>query len=69
MVDDQKVGLDVSGHENVQNALLGVFDSQICGGKRYDLSAMGRRRAHAVLEPAARRPDAWPLAVAATALA
>ena len=47
LVDDQKVGLDVSGHENVQNALLGVFDSQICGGKRYDLSAMGRRRAHA----------------------
>ena len=26
---------------------MGVFDSQICGGKRYDLATMGRRRAHA----------------------
>jgi hypothetical protein len=24
-----------------------VFDSQICGGKRYDLATQGRRRAHA----------------------
>ncbi|HQH52757.1 MAG TPA: PIG-L family deacetylase, partial [Candidatus Hydrogenedentes bacterium] len=23
------------------------FDSQICGGKRYDLATMGRRKAHA----------------------
>jgi len=28
-------------------ALLGVFDSQISGGKRYDLATMGRRSAHA----------------------
>ena len=28
-------------------ALVGVFDSQISGGKRYDLATMGRRRAHA----------------------
>jgi hypothetical protein len=27
--------------------LLGVFDSQIAGGKRYDLATMGRRRANA----------------------
>jgi hypothetical protein len=27
--------------------LLGVFDSQIAGGKRYDLASMGRRRANA----------------------
>ena len=47
MVDQDKVALDVSGHENLANALLGVFDSQICGGKRYDLATMGRRRAHA----------------------
>jgi hypothetical protein len=26
---------------------LGVFDSQIAGGKRYDLASMGRRRANA----------------------
>jgi hypothetical protein len=31
----------------LQIALLGVFDSQICGGKRYDLATMGRRRANA----------------------
>ena len=47
MVDSDKVQMDVSGHENLQFALLGVFDSQIVGGKRYDLASMGRRRANA----------------------
>jgi LmbE family N-acetylglucosaminyl deacetylase len=47
MVDADKVAFDCSGHENLQAALLGVFDSQICGGKRYDLATMGRRRANA----------------------
>ncbi len=47
MVDTDKVAFDVSTHENLQAALLGVFDSQIAGGKRYDLATMGRRRAHA----------------------
>ena len=47
MTDADKVAFDVSGHENLQAALLGVFDSQICGGKRYDLSTMGRRKANA----------------------
>ncbi|MBF0517835.1 MAG: PIG-L family deacetylase [Nitrospirae bacterium] len=47
MLDGDKVPLDVSAYENLQAALLSVFDSQICGGKRYDLAAMGRRRAHA----------------------
>ena len=47
MVDEDKVNLEVSEHENLQSALLGVFDSQICGGKRYDLAAIGRRRANA----------------------
>lgn len=45
--DADKVALDVSSHENLQAALLGVFDSQIAGGKRYDLATMGRRRSHA----------------------
>ena len=31
----------------MRSALLGVFDSQISGGKRYDLATLGRRRAHA----------------------
>jgi hypothetical protein len=47
MDDADKVLLDVSGHENLQSALLGVFDSQIAGGKRYDLATLGRRRANA----------------------
>jgi LmbE family N-acetylglucosaminyl deacetylase len=47
MQDGDKVALDVSGHENIAAAILGVHDSQICGGKRYDLATLGRRRAHA----------------------
>ena len=47
MVDSDKVMMDLSTHENLQASLLGVFDSQIAGGKRYDLASLGRRRAHA----------------------
>lgn len=47
MTDTDKVAFDVSAHESLQAALLGVFDSQIVGGKRYDLATMGRRKAHA----------------------
>lgn len=47
VVDEDKITFDVSAHENLQAALLGVFDSQISGGKRYDLASTGRRRANA----------------------
>jgi LmbE family N-acetylglucosaminyl deacetylase len=47
MNDEDKVVFNVEAHENLANAILGVFDSQICGGKRYDLATMGRRRANA----------------------
>jgi LmbE family N-acetylglucosaminyl deacetylase len=47
LVDADKVAFDVSAHENLQSTLLGVFDSQISGGKRYDLATMGRRQANA----------------------
>ncbi len=47
MVDTDKVAFDLSTQENLQFALVGVFDSQVSGGKRYDLATMGRRRAHA----------------------
>ena len=47
MRDDGKVILDTSNQNNLQAALLGVFDSQISGGKRYDLASMGRRLANA----------------------
>jgi LmbE family N-acetylglucosaminyl deacetylase len=45
--DSEKVSFDVSAHPNLAGALVGVFDSQICGGKRYDLGTAGRRRANA----------------------
>lgn len=45
--DDDKVLFDVSAHENLAMSLVGIFDSQICGGKRYDLATAGRRRANA----------------------
>lgn len=45
--DHQKAVFDTTAHQNLQAALLGVYDSQICGGKRYDLAAMGRRVANA----------------------
>ncbi len=47
VVDSDKISFDVTARENLQAALLGVFDSQICGGKRYDLASMGRRKANA----------------------
>jgi LmbE family N-acetylglucosaminyl deacetylase len=45
--DSEKQVFDISTRQNLQSALTGVYDSQIAGGKRYDLAAMGRRRAHA----------------------
>ena len=45
--DEEKVVHDVCGHENLAASLNGLFDSQIAGGKRYDLAVMGRRRANA----------------------
>ncbi len=45
--DAQKVALDVSSHPELQSVLLQAFTSQIAGGKRYDLAAMGRKRANA----------------------
>lgn len=41
--DEEKVAFDVSTHPNIAAAVLEVFDSQICGGKRYDLATAGRR--------------------------
>jgi LmbE family N-acetylglucosaminyl deacetylase len=45
--DADKVVMAVDAHPNLADALTGVFDSQICGGKRYDLAARGRRLANA----------------------
>jgi LmbE family N-acetylglucosaminyl deacetylase len=45
--DAEKVLMDVSGRDNLAAALNGIFDSQIAGGKRYDLATLGRRAANA----------------------
>jgi LmbE family N-acetylglucosaminyl deacetylase len=45
--DEDKVIFNVQERENLAMSLVGVFDSQICGGKRYDLATWGRRRANA----------------------
>jgi LmbE family N-acetylglucosaminyl deacetylase len=45
--DEEKVAFTVGGHAHFAAALNGVFDSQIGGGKRYDLATEGRRRANA----------------------
>ncbi len=45
--DEDKQALPVSGHPNIAAALVGVFDSQVVGGKRYDLATAGRRLANA----------------------
>lgn len=45
--DAEKVALPCGLYPNLAAALLGVFDSQITGGKRYDLAAIGRRLANA----------------------
>jgi LmbE family N-acetylglucosaminyl deacetylase len=45
--DEDKVVMAVDAHPNLADALLGVFDSQIAGGKRYDLATRGRRLANA----------------------
>jgi LmbE family N-acetylglucosaminyl deacetylase len=47
LCDADKIVFDVQAHENLAMSLSGVFDSQICGGKRYDLATIGRRRANA----------------------
>jgi LmbE family N-acetylglucosaminyl deacetylase len=45
--DEDKRALPVSARSNIAAALVGVFDSQVSGGKRYDLATAGRRVAHA----------------------
>ena len=47
LVDMDKVGLDAGRHPALAAELLKVFDSQVTGGKRYDLATIGRRAANA----------------------
>lgn len=45
--DAEKTVHNLSAHPNLAASLNGVFDSQITGGKRYDLAVEGRRLANA----------------------
>ena len=45
--DEVKMVMPASARSNIAAALVGVFDSQVSGGKRYDLATAGRRLAHA----------------------
>ncbi len=47
MADQDKVVFALDKHENIGMSLVGLFDSQIAGGKRYDIATQGRRRANA----------------------
>lgn len=49
MPDSRKVLLDVSARPSLTAAFSGVFDSQITGGKRYDIANLGRRQANATM--------------------
>ncbi len=64
MVDADKVAFDLSAHENLQAALVSLYDSQICGGKRYDLATQGRRRANATYAASHGTDEATSLAYA-----
>jgi len=47
LMDDEKVIMDVSKYVDLQKNLLEVYESQVSGGKRYDLAAIGRQQANA----------------------
>ena len=47
VADNQKIALITDKFPELANTLLGVFESQISGGKRYDLATVGRRLANA----------------------
>lgn len=47
LMDDEKQILPVSYDNNLATALISVFNSQVAGGKRYDLASAGRRLANA----------------------
>ncbi len=57
LTGDDRVRLDCGSDEAFAAALNEVFQSQIGGGKRYDLAVLGRRRAQATFDDP-RSPDA-----------
>jgi len=71
MLGEDKIALDVSGHDALSTRLLHVFNSQITGGKNYVRATLGRRVANATFfrsHDADEEPDLW-FAMDLTALA
>jgi LmbE family N-acetylglucosaminyl deacetylase len=58
MVDEDKIALNVSDVNGLGKALVNVFDSQITGGKRYDLAIFGRWQANATYYQSHEKDDA-----------
>jgi len=58
MVDEDKIALNVSDMNGLGKALVNVFDSQITGGKRYDLAIFGRWQANATYYQSHEKDDA-----------
>ncbi len=59
LVDAEKVALDAGRHLELAAELLKVFDSQISGGKRYDLGIARTTAANATFHTSARHRSAW----------
>lgn len=47
LADEDKVALDCSAHPQLALDLIRLFDSQVTGGKRYDVASVGRRESNA----------------------
>lgn len=62
--DQLKLVLSLDAHPNLAASLNGVFDSQIVGGKRYDLAVEGRRLANATFFDSHATDDAQRVAYA-----
>lgn len=52
LMDDEKIALDCSAHPALKLPIMQIFASQIAGGKRYDIAAIGRRQANATFHTA-----------------
>ena len=52
LIEADKVALDAGRRSDLARQLLETFDSQISGGKRYDLATLGRRAANATFHAA-----------------
>lgn len=50
LLDADKIALESGRRPDLAAALLHVFDSQLSGGKRYDLATLGRRVSHATFD-------------------